>query len=352
MKLKVVLSSLFLVILLTVLTKAQTPPRLIHRNRTGIISYFKTIIKDSLMLVGQQCEQGVNANDASQAYDTYVEPLRKNTNHYPALIGVDYGSYGNTDLNFINQTAIRHWKKGGLVTIHWGADNPFQDGPYNCRLNSIVFAKFIDFKKLLKNAPDSKEKASYRAELLKVGRALQQLKKAGVTVLWRPFHEMNGPWFWWCVNDREQPTNKNDFVLLWRDMYNYFTNDLKLDNLIWVYSPNASDKNTASVLVDYPGANYVDIIGVDIYDDKQQFKDYDALKTLNKPIVIPELGPRLQKVCGGNYDEINIIKTFKGKAAYFLQWASWTDSKVAIIDNPRYKDMMNDRSIVTLEKLK
>ena len=115
---------------------------------------------------------------------------------YPALIGLEYGYFAHVDLPKVNQVAINHWKKGGLVTISWHADNPFTDG-YNVKWNSVSHKDSINVKCLLKTAPASKEKSNYRNELNKVADALKQLKQAGVTVLWRPFHEVNGNWFWW-----------------------------------------------------------------------------------------------------------------------------------------------------------
>src|SRR5690349_8829219 len=102
-------------------------------------------------------------------------------------------------------------------------------------------------------------------ELDRVAEGLEQLKKAGVVVLWRPFHEMNGDWFWW--NGKDPDT----FIKLWRQMFDYFTTTKQLDNLLWVYSPNHGKKTTDY----YPGDRYVDIVGLDAYTD---FVDPDHIK--------------------------------------------------------------------------
>jgi beta-mannanase len=60
---------------------------------------------------------------------------------------------------------------------------------------------------------------------------LEQLAKARVPVLWRPLHEIEGGWFWWT--DSEKPENT---AALWRFMFDYFTKERKLHNLIWVYA--------------------------------------------------------------------------------------------------------------------
>ncbi|NNU34726.1 hypothetical protein HK413_12885 [Mucilaginibacter sp. S1162] len=229
---------------------AQTPiPKLTDRSKKGLLSYFKTIVYNKQVIVGQQCSQ---SPDVAVEYQKNFQRLYDSTGHYPALIGLDYGYFGNVDLQQTNQFAIKHWQQGGLVTLSWHADCPFTAG-YNVRWDSMAKKDSIDFKKLLKNAPESKEKTNYRTELNRIATALKQLKDAGVTVLWRPFHEMNGSWFWWGANDKTNPTNVEDYAALWIDMYKTFTVDYGLDNLIWIYAPNkANPLYTGTVNALYP----------------------------------------------------------------------------------------------------
>lgn len=321
-------------------------PRLTDRSKAGILSYLNTVIRDSMILVGQYC--GVGSNTA-QGYRDYVEELHRLTGKYPALLSVEYGFTPGNDLQAINQYAIGHWHRGGLVTISWHADNPWVDG-YDAYWNTIEHKDSIHLDALLKNAPSSAAKTSYRRELMKVGRALRQLQDSGVVVLWRPFHEMNGTWFWWGVNDLKAPTNKEAFRLLWKDMYETFTRDLGLHNLIWVYGANIySPAWEAPIDAMYPGAGYVDVVGTDIYSKAPVFDDYDELKKFNKVIAVCEIGP--SKESYGVYDEEQIIRTFRGKAAWFLQWSSWKNARVAIKDNLHYDEMMHDPSVITLDRL-
>lgn len=322
-------------------------PKII-RTKAGIINYFKTLISLNKIIVGQHCSDNGIYN-TSGIYEVYFENLYRSTGKYPTLLGNDYGIKANVNYSAINQILIKHWKAGGLVTLSWHADCPWFDG-YNMRWNSIMFKSVINFTKLIKSAPESLERTSYRKELMAVGGALKELKEAGVIVLWRPFHEMNHAGFWWGVNDIKNPTNQEAYELLWRDMYATFTKELKLDNLIWIYSVNFSSKWSSPVDSMYPGSDVVDIVGMDIYTKVPSFSDYKDLKKLSKPIVISEIGPNQESY--GTYDELEIIKTFRGKAAYFLQWHSWEGAKVAIIDNLNFTEMMHDSSAITLDELK
>jgi len=319
--------------------------RLKDRTKDGILAYLNMVVKDSTIMVGQYCGVGSNT---SAGYHEFVEGLKEATGKYPALLSVEYGYTPGNDLKAINKFAIDHWNKGGLVTISWHADNPWQKG-YDCRWNTIEHKDSINFSMLLKSAPSSEAKAAYRAELMSVGLALKELQEQGVMVLWRPFHEMNGFWFWWGANDQADPTNAAAFRLLWKDMYDTFTKDLGLHNLIWIYGANAYSKWVAPVEALYPGDAYVDIVGTDIYTKAPEFKDYPVLKTFKKPIVVCEIGPSEESY--GRYDELDIVRTYRGKAAWFLQWSSWTNAKVAIKDNLNFKEMMHSPGVITLDKL-
>jgi beta-mannanase len=309
-------------------------PKLTDRSKKGLLSYFKTIVNNKQVIVGQQCSQ---SPDVALEYQKNFQRLYDSTGHYPALIGLEYGWFANAHLSQVNEYTIKHWQQGGLVTISWHADCPWTEG-YNVRWNTIENKNTIDFKKLLKDAPESKEKTSYRAELNNIAKALKQLKDAGVTV------------FWWGTNDNKNPTNQQDFAALWIDMYNVFTKDYGLNNLIWIYAPNIAGTSLPAPDAFYPGDKYVDMVALDNYSKTPGFDDYPALLKFGKPVTDGEVGPHQQSY--GKFDEMAVLETYKGKAPYFLQWHSWTDAKVAIVDNLHFKELMNDAAAITLDKIK
>lgn len=77
------------------------------------------------------------------------------------------------------------------------------------------------------------------------------MQEAGVPVLWRPLHEASGGWFWWGAEGAD--VYKQLYILL----YDTLTNTYGLNNLIWLW--NGQDAEW------YPGDEYVDIVGIDIY---------------------------------------------------------------------------------------
>lgn len=330
--------SLFMLGIIQITLQAQT--------KAEVLAYIAGMKDKGTVLSGQHCGDGDNI---STYYGSMMTGLYNLTGKYAAIVGADYGYKANNNLTTINTKLVEHWNAGGLVTISWHADNPYLAG-YDCRWNSVTNKSAINFNGLLKSAPSSPAKTSYRNELDKVAVGLQALKNAGVVVIWRPFHEMNGDWFWWGINEYSgKQTNALAYINLWKDMYETFVNDYGLTNLIWVYSPNSYSSWATSVTAYYPGAAYVDLVGEDVYSAVGCLPDYDQLKTLGKPIVLTECGPNSANY--GKYDEAAMVANIVGKACYFLQWHSWTGAAVAIKDNVKATEMMNSEVVITRDEV-
>jgi mannan endo-1,4-beta-mannosidase len=108
---------------------------------------------------------------------------------------------------------------------------------------------------------------------------LKQLQDAGIPVLWRPYHEMNGVWFWWC-----NKPGVEGFVKLWRMMYDRYTNYHGLNNLLWVWNTNAPRDipgDEAFPYADYfPGTEYVDVLAADVYKGDYRQSHHDQVVAL------------------------------------------------------------------------
>ena len=169
--------------------------------------------------------------------------------------------------------------------------------------------------------PDTETHTRWMRELDEIAAGLEQLKDAGVVVLWRPFHEMNGGWFWWGAKDPQA------FVKIWRHMFDYYSKNKKLDNLLWVYSPNHGEK-TATY---YAGDNYVDLVGLDAYTDfidPAHIRGYAEVAALPKPFGFTEYGPHGAQRPPGDYDYLRFIEGVTNnfpKTVFFMSWnAKWS----------------------------
>ncbi|HUP78035.1 MAG TPA: glycosyl hydrolase [Pirellula sp.] len=273
---------------------------------------------------------------------------------YLALLGWSVGrtnlrdSYyyeDNIDLkNAVQQAAYFAEYHHCLVTLTWHAKNPWnvpQDkwtGPSELSWKAWTAKDLrgtkggpVDLKTLLPGK-GSRPKGAYREQWLvmlnEMADGLEKLQEQGHTVLWRPFHEMNGDtseggFFWWCNQNGE------DFKELWIDMFDHFTRTRKLNNLIWIWS--AFDSAGHKPYQDYyPGPTYVDVLGVDVYKDPADFSigDVGWLRERSekefKPAVIAELGPNQRKDHRVSFKEY-IAKMSQPKYDFFIAVMAWND---------------------------
>ncbi len=178
----------------------------------------------------------------------------------PAVYGFDIGRLEIErpfNLDSVSFEAMRHeiinvHKKGGVITLSWHLDNPVTGGnswDEASAVNSIFTDKAIEKK--------------FDTWLNRVASFIKSLKYKGkaIPILFRPYHEMNGFWFWWG----DPNCNAIDYVRLWRKTVRTLRDEHKLHNLLYVYSPNKLNPDD-DYMKYYPGDNYVDILGIDIYD--------------------------------------------------------------------------------------
>ncbi len=172
------------------------------------------------------------------------------------------------------------------------------------------------------------------------------LQEDGIPVLFRPFHENSGGWFWWGTS-----TSVESYQAMWRYMVNYLE-EKGVHNFLYVYSPNGPISSEAEYLERYPGDAYVDVLGFDYYDDYADANVYtgdnffDALadscdivaglaKTKGKIPAIAETGIR---ITGAGKDSLMVTgnptkdKDWYNKVVntasehdipYFLLWANF-----------------------------
>jgi len=286
---------------------AQVNPR-----ARAVLKYFQSLEgrSDKRLLSGQFSSFGNRAN-----LDLLTE-IHDRTGKWPAILGVDYAGRGGISTENPNRAATEYWTQGGLVTVSTHLYNPA--GATNGAFSGLR-DKDVDLNTLLDASTTTH--ARWLHELDQVAAGLQDLQSHGVVVLWRPFHEMNGNWFWWDGKDPET------FKRLWRQMFDYFTKTKGLDNLLWVYAPNHGT-NTA---VYYPGDRYVDLVGLDAYTDDvdtNHILGYAEVARLPKPFGFTEFGPHGPSNPTGNYDYLHFLRGVQAnfpRTVFFMSWnANWS----------------------------
>ncbi len=262
-------------------------------------------IKGKYILSGQQ--------NYNSDMNVFADSAKGITGKYPAIWGTDFINWGDKDLGpQIVEEAIRKSHEGYLITLMWHEGKPTDNPPYEFSKNVIAKMSDSDWNELITPGSDLNKK--WLAQVDVIAGYLKQLKYAGVTVLWRPYHEMNGVWFWWGNRKGE-----NGIAKLWRMMYDRFTNYHHLNNLIWVWGANGLRDIPFDEAYDYkdyyPGDNYVDVLGADVYHFDYEQKDYEALLKLanGKPIALTETG---------ELPKPEILKA-QPQWAWFMVWTSW-----------------------------
>lgn len=221
------------------------------------------------------------------------------TGDYPAIISFDLGKIelgSDTQIDDVPQASMRReivaqYERGGLVSLSWHPWNPLTGGNSWDISYGNVIAQIL---------PDSTQHQLLVDYLDKIAEFMLSLRNKNgelIPIIFRPWHEHTGFWFWWgnphCTAD--------EFIALWRFTYTYL-HDKGLTNLVWAYSPNlGADYNT--YMERYPGDEYVDLLGFDVYDFDTNPKEtyieglHSSLQVLqqvgeerHKPIALTETG--------------------------------------------------------------
>ena len=203
---------------------------------------------------------------------------------YPAVYGWDAGALFDrrpvppgtpTRAEQLRAWIAEGYGRGGVITMSWHMRNPVSGGDAWDTTRAVVHL-----------LPGGSHHAAYQAKLDTVAaffHALRARDQAGretlAPVVFRPFHETTGGWFWW---GRRHAT-PDEYRRLWRFTVEYLRDRRGVHNLLWSYSTDAFDSK-ADYLDRYPGDAYVDVLG---------FDDYQSVKS---PATRPVLVRRLRDV--------------------------------------------------------
>ena len=222
--------------------------------------------------------------------DVFLNRVKELTGKSPEIWGCDFiNYYREGEAKQIVQEAYKKYKEGYIITLMWHAGRPQDDPPFGWK--ESVQNKMTDEEWREFTAPGTELHLRWLKQVDTVANFLNELQLLGVPVLWRPYHELNGVWFWW--GNRKGP---NGSAKLYRMMYDRFVNHHKLNNLIWVWNTNAPRQlinDEAYAYEDYfPGLDYVDVLAADVYHNDYRQSHHDELVELGqgKIIALGEIG--------------------------------------------------------------
>ncbi|OKP94570.1 glycosyl hydrolase [Paenibacillus sp. P32E] len=270
-------------------------------------------------------------HDYLESPDEYNNKLKNATGDYAVLHGYELGAINNQSERTIARqrqgvvdSAIEWYEDGGIVAMTFHQNLPGTTPEWanvHTSLSQEAFDAYV--------TPGTPQYKSLLASLDEIAVYLGELRDAGVPVLWRPYHEMNGNWFWWG--------QKDNFSKLWDITYDRLVNKHKLNNLLWVWNPNAPNEWADPYSAYYPGADKVDILAADIYNNDYKQSYYSDLLNLadGKPIGIGESGELP--------DPVTLSQTQR-KWVYTMTWGKMLTEKN---DLQKIRSFMTDKYTVS-----
>ena len=221
-------------------------------------------------LAGTQVMFG-HQDDLAYGHDWFGEPGRSDVKEvagaYPAVYGWELGGLERgapADLDGVDFARMRAWivegyRRGGVITVSWHMSNPVTGGGAWDTTGAPVATLL----------PGGAHHDAYTAWLDRFADFVGTLRApapnggtALVPVIFRPFHEMSGGWFWWGAAH----ARADDFKALWRFTVEYLRDRKGVHNVLYAYSPDKLyDYGAAHYLDWYPGDAFVDVLGIDQY---------------------------------------------------------------------------------------
>ncbi|NDV83158.1 glycoside hydrolase family 26 protein [Bacteroides sp. 51] len=216
---------------------------------------------------------------------------------YPAVMSFDLGrielgrdqSLDKISFEKIREEIIAQYNRGGMSTISWHLDNPVTGGDSWDVSDTTIVASVL---------PGGANHETFLTWLDHVANFMHSLTTENgvkIPILFRPWHEHTGSWFWWGQN----LCTAEQYKALWRLTYDRLC-EKKVNNLLYAYSPGSEPNTPEEYLERYPGDDIIDLIGFDCYQFDEAVYEADMHKSLrliteiakshNKALAVTETG--------------------------------------------------------------
>ncbi|WP_075589889.1 glycoside hydrolase family 26 protein [Labilibacter marinus] len=198
---------------------------------------------------------------------------------YPALFGWELGgieedrevNLDSVPFDAMKRLAIYGHEKGGVNTFSWHPFSPI-DSISSWNGDAVVVKHIL---------PGGSHHQAFKNQLDKVAQFLNELKDntgQSIPFIFRPWHEMDGGWFWWGT----KACTPEELKLLFRFTVAYLRNEKGMSQMLVAYSPDRNFDTKNEYLTWYPGDDVVEILGMDNYwDFKQENGEQDVIKKLH-----------------------------------------------------------------------
>lgn len=261
------------VVVTDVLTTTNVKTYMVDPNATPeTVALFYNLKKlaKTKFAIGQQDAFNSFYNNGSSAQSD----IKKTTGYDPALLGSDFmfitdknnnGQANNwfyQQENIITDDVKEAYSKGMINIFCWHLREPNkEDSFYASDMTDAV--KTTAFKSIL---PGGVNHSWYKTKLDKIASVVSNLKGSNgelIPIIFRPFHEFDGNWFWWGANY----CSPEEYKAAYQFTVDYLKNTKGVHNILYAFSPDNSYSTSTNYLSRYPGDGYVDLLGMDNYGD-------------------------------------------------------------------------------------
>jgi len=255
-----------------VLTTQNVTNYMVDANATKetiALFYNLKILAKTKVAIGQQDAFNSFYQDAGGDSD-----IKKNTGYDPAVLGSDFSfitdkSNNNQADNWFYQQEIKitndvktAYAKGIINTFSWHLREPYKEESFYAA-DMTSEQKTTAFKSIL---PGGANHEWYKKKLDKIASVVLNLKGSKgelIPIIFRPFHEFDGSWFWWGANF----CTADEYKTAYQFTVDYLKNTKGVHNILYAFSPDNSYLTAENYLSRYPGDKYVDVLGMDNYGD-------------------------------------------------------------------------------------
>ena len=330
----------------TIPTLTSVRSWLVDKNATeptaALFYNLKKVAKTSILFGHQDdTKRGVTNSTTDWANEQHLPTVSREksdvkevTGAYPAVYGHDFihianftdGPWYDYEAQIARQLTIDAYNRGGVNTYAWHYWNPVSKGDFYWDKSPVEAVSQI--------IPGGSAHQVYKGSLKEVADFAKSLMGADgklVPVIFRPFHEFDGDWFWW---GRAHAT-ATDYVTLYQFTVSYLRDSLGVHNFLYAWSPDKNFTSQSEFLQRYPGDAFVDVVGSDNYGDlsdasspvtaSNKYKivsDYGKAK--NKVAAMTETGSTTNLAKSDWFSErlLKVLKAQQLELAYTLVWAN------------------------------
>ncbi|AXG72915.1 beta-mannosidase [Flavobacterium arcticum] len=302
-------------------------------EETVALFYNLKKLQKTKYLVGQQDAFSSFYNDVAGESD-----IKKATGHDPALLGSDFmfitdDQNNNEASNWFYQQelqiaadAIEAYDKGMVNIFAWHLREPYEGVTFYAD-DMTDFQKQNAFASIL---PNGENHEYYKSKLDKVADVLNNLKGTDdklIPVIFRPWHEFDGNWFWWGANY----CTPQQYKEAWQFTVEYLRDTKNVHNVLYAFSPDRTYTTDAQYLSRYPGDEYIDVLGMDNYGDLANGTD-GVTAANNKLKMVSDLAKEKVKIAAMTETGYRVTTSTSPIDGFFANniYKSMTDNNVEL----------------------